>query len=752
MLLRYLTLLVGILFADKLFAQGFAMPDKKVKPKPVVVPKPVNNASKGRPVPKVVWGIDTFINPPSVVTASSHSEVEQAIMRLDYLDGEQDSAIHNFRDDNYDKIITEHFIVQTRKAQAYIENETFDYNPTLNLNIKKKYLKLIVRELDYVSRAAYRPDVEVATYKDLIVRIQEMAYANKEKRLDTYVEANADESTFRLIEIFSQDSITKYKLYNQLSLTKPQLIEHFPLMQLAKLDGFCNIMQKLASTKPNKILVYSTSTGEERQVIRRCNDAYLQQIIKLGDECKVPIKAIAFLDDYIKQNKTAAQIDSMCANEDAYYKALVLTHLNNKGISGHVVTRDLAALAKRYVQEVNELHEASDAKRFQCTDNMLPQDLYYLCVLGNQEIYTSSYLGIYKRLMQKLGKRTGTDLMQIMGYDKFRTFIRMCANYNTLSNFLGTMPENEGQLLMSKFAKGLGQNAQADIEGAVDVADAIGSISDAKLTTFLKKQINDEYNEANATKNKSARNIYLILSAIFDVSDSNSSFTKQFNLPPIASMPNSMVQTDSTVYEQMFFYGDEDGQVGYKSFLGSFDKNKWQIDATAQYWTIVRSINTKVPVIIYANKALQEPEDETAQARLAEYLQSQNINPHIIVHRGHSYHLENTIKAMTPSHRIIILGSCGGYQNLKEILARSPEAHIISTKQVGAFAVNTPIINSVNSTLYNGEDIVWNKMWTKLADGFKGNARNKELFDDYIPPHKNLGALFLKAYYNLESQ
>jgi hypothetical protein len=752
MLLRFLTILLCLACNSQVFAQGFAMPQKKTKPAPPAQVKLPINSGKGRPVPKVVWGIDTFINPPSVVTAAAHSDVEQAIIRLDYLDGEQDNAIHNFRDDNYDKIITENFIVQSRKAQAYIENETFDYNPTLNLNIKKKYLKLILRELDYVSKVSYRADIDIATYKDLIVRLQEMAYATKENRLDNYVAANADESTFRLLESFSQDSVTKQKLYNQLSLLQPHLIEHFPLMQLSKLDGFCNIMQRMASTKPNKILVYSTSTGEERQVIRRCNDTYLQQIIKLGDECKVPIKAIAFLDDYINQKKTAQQIDSMCASEDAYYKALVQTHLLNNGNSGHVITRDLAALAKRYVQEINELHEQSDTKRFSCTDAMIPQDLFYLCVLGNQEIYTSSYLGIYKRLMQKLGKRTGTDLMQMMGYDKFRTFIRMCANYNTLSNFLGTMPEAESQQLMSKFAKGLGKNKQADIEGAVDVADAIGSISDAKLNIFLKQQITDEYNEANATNNKSAKNIYLILGAIFNASDTNNNFTKQFNLPPIASVPNAIVKSDSTIYEQMFFYGDEDGIVGYKSFLGTFDRNKWTVDASAQYWTVVKSINAKVPLVIYANKALEEPEDEIAQARLAEYLQRQNISPHIIVHRGHSYHLESTIKAMNADHRIIILGSCGGYQNLKEILARSPEAHIISTKQVGAFAVNTPIINSVNSTLCNGDDIIWNKMWSKLADGFKGNARNKELFDDYIPPHKNLGALFLKAYYNLLSQ
>jgi hypothetical protein len=35
-------------------------------------------------------------------------------------------------------------------------------------------------------------------------------------------------------------------------------------------------------------------------------------------------------------------------------------------------------------------------------------------------------------------------------------------------------------------------------------------------------------------------------------------------------------------------------------------------------------------------------------------------------------------------------------------------------------------------------------MWKDLSKQFSGAA--KEKFDDYIPPYKNLGAIFIKAY------
>ncbi len=94
-----------------------------------------------------------------------------------------------------------------------------------------------------------------------------------------------------------------------------------------------------------------------------------------------------------------------------------------------------------------------------------------------------------------------------------------------------------------------------------------------------------------------------------------------------------------------------------------------------------------------------------------------------------------------------MLGSCGGYSNLAKILEYAPEAHIISTKQIGARDVNKPIIEAINNTVRAGKNIDWRLMWNNLDVYFTKSGRDKkDLFDDYIPPHKNLGALFIKAY------
>ena len=225
--------------------------------------------------------------------------------------------------------------------------------------------------------------------------------------------------------------------------------------------------------------------------------------------------------------------------------------------------------------------------------------------------------------------------------------------------------------------------------------------------------------------------------------------SQTLNLPPINLVRNKSLQSDSagTIYEQFFFYGDEDGKMSYNSFLTNFKDGKWKI-TNSQYWTTITSTTGK-PVTIFANLPLTEPEDEEAQKKLSEYLASKEIRPSIIVHRGHSYHLPTTIEHLDKNSRIVMLGSCGGYHNLGEVLGHSPDAHIISSKQTGAMAINEPIIKAMNNRLLEGKDIDWIAMWKELDTYFAPKKDQLERYKDYVPPHKNLGAIFIKAYRRL---
>jgi hypothetical protein len=210
-------------------------------------------------------------------------------------------------------------------------------------------------------------------------------------------------------------------------------------------------------------------------------------------------------------------------------------------------------------------------------------------------------------------------------------------------------------------------------------------------------------------------------------------------------MPINLLQDSAKrIVVQQFFYGDKDGANIFQAFLAGFNNGKWKIVQKPE-WVEVTA-KTGVAVTIYANKPLNEKLDLDAKAQLNlnNYLNTNNLMPSIVIHRGHSYHLRSTIEQLSPSAKLIILGGCGGYQNLHDVLQICPSAQIISTKQVGTGVINKGLINEISESLRMAQNLNWPALWSSMA--LKLGANYKDIFDDYVPPHRNLGAIFIMAY------
>ena len=97
------------------------------------------------------------------------------------------------------------------------------------------------------------------------------------------------------------------------------------------------------------------------------------------------------------------------------------------------------------------------------------------------------------------------------------------------------------------------------------------------------------------------------------------------------------------------------------------------------------------------------------------------------------------------SNKVAILGSCGGYQNISKAMDNAMDVQLVSTKQVGTVVVNSTLIQEITETIRLGKDLVWLDIWKQIGVKLQNNAQ----FKDYIPPYKNLGAKFIKAYNEL---
>ncbi len=529
----------------------------------------------------------------------------------------------------------------------------------------------------------------------------------------------------------------------------PTLSEH---PDLPNADSFIIV---IANKDPEIIYTHAAASDGLAERIHKNPDTLVKIIYRMA---KMPTgrQYFPFLDEIYAGNMTFEQIDSAIDNNSKYYKLLVKTEIDyadrvrhrdmplaKKDMDGRISSKALEV----YINEINALHESPDNVRFKVIDNLSPEELYYLAVSTEEEIYTSSYVrGVYPRIWKRMSR--ADSLLMNVRFDHFKKWIKMAANYNDLDDFLKRMDKQSSEVLMKAFVKGLDKTN--NLEDAVDVANSYASIADKQVQKLVLNEVQYNLQKAKAGNNRRGTDIYSILNILFLSMDSTNhvDVSKLLGIPPVYYMPNKNLQDSAgTIYVQQFFYGDEDGRNGYDQFRGLFDNSNWKVTSTAQ-WVVHTSTTKGAKVVIYSNKPLDEKKnlDADAQKALVEYLDTNGIGPTIVIHRGHSYYLRSTLQQLPSSAEIVVLGSCGGYQSLNKVLTTCPTAHIVASKQTGSQQINGPLIKGIMDVLRQGKTLNWQVLWANLAS----QGLPKDLFNDYIPPYKNLGALFIMAYNHIQ--
>lgn len=705
-------------------------------------------AQKDYSVKKDPWQAKELPAPIPINRQLYHDRIDRLQKQLDESDGKQNNKVEVYGNKTNTETLTNAIIGKVDQYQLAIENLPLEHwKKVTQLQNVEEHLKQISKESAWCRN---NPDY----VKDLINNY-EILYKkmDKQEELASYINNNFTRAFYGNQFMFKTDREALNAVYkNMVRIYPDEMVKKFN--EFSSLEAAQDMMAYLAPKKPNLILTYATSTSIERNAVRACQDPLVKKIVEIADKAKSPLRAIVFLDELHAGNLSLAQVNEMTKDNATYFKSLIEQRNKATVLSKKVLDRESKLQALEYVRLMNELHDSPDPVRFKCIETLNAKEIYYLLVLCSDEIYTSSFVGAFNRMLPKMAPLKGDAFLQSVNMDKFRTFIRMCAGYNKLDEYLKTIDEPNRNELMTKFVDKIDQKSNSDIAealdvaDAVDVADAIGSINDEKLVDFILSRLKENYERTYNDNNKRGLIIYFLLhtltTTVINPEMSNEQLQNDLKVPPITKISyKSLLDSAETIHQQVYFFGDEDGKASYANFLGNFKPDAWKIEKNANWATItsIKGNNT----VIYANAPLDEPQDEEAQAALNKHLESIGVKPNIIIHRGHSYHLPITLKNLKPYNKVIILGSCGGYHNLSTILNVSEDAHIISSKQTGTMHVTDPILRQFNARMLSGQDVNWIDLWSEV-DGMMNTAALQDKFNDYVPPHKNMGALFLKAF------
>ena len=523
-----------------------------------------------------------------------------------------------------------------------------------------------------------------------------------------------------------------------------------------------SLIKAVARKFPRQLYDYAAAGDRLGQRIRAIQDDPFVALVARMALSKSGQQYFPFVDNILQGRTTLEQIDAVKEDTLGYYRLLVATQRDyvKRALQGDTATES-KALARRledkarshFVTVINALHNEKDLQvRFKILQPLSAAELYYLAVSSDGTIYTSSFVrGVYPLMMSRIGNR-GDSLLKEIRFDRYRKFIKMAAAFNTLDEFLASFPtasragvEDPANTLMRAFVKNLDKTD--GLEDGADVADSYASIAETLQPVAKRMLENIRENQQESVRQGSRKGmvIYSILEKLFLSADSTRKIdlTKELGIPPVYQVPFKDLADDSgRVHVQLFIYGDKDGIGVFPGLVNMFNNSNWKIDPSSKYWVRITAAKGR-PVTLYLNRPLPEElnEDAKAQEELNNYLQGQGITPRVTINRGHSYNAPYTIAQMSPASKIVFMGSCGGYNMIHDILEKAPDAHIIGTKQIADAPVNNPFLRLLMEKLRTGNDIEWIGFWKELD-----KIVTDKIFEDYVPPHKNLGALFIKAY------
>jgi len=689
-----------------------------------------------------------------------HDFVDKQQKEILKSDGKADDQFRPSSDEEVNFYLTRTVTTTVDWVQYRIEKDT-----VLGSQAKIKYLRGLENVLKYFNNNWRRGNVNPARLPVIIDEYENCMRSDiANLPIDTIISHLPYDVGLNLLAAGIFDKNTAYQNCQYILLRKfctlhPDQV-FLKLRENTEVPFLDSLIIQAGYRDPGQLYDFAAANNRLAVAIRKVNDPLVSAVSKMALS-NSGRWYFPFLDEIMNHKMTIGDVDAVRDDSVGYFRLLVRTHLDyvqralNKDTAfgyKELEERIKTKATDIFVNTINSLHEVDNlAVRFKIIQPLTAEELYYLAVTTDGIIYTSSFVkGVYPLMMERINQR-GDSLLMNVKFDKYRKFIKMCAGYNTLSNFLNTFQkpknadeESDAEKLMRAFVGKLEESN--GLEDGVDVADSYASIVETikPLADKMLLNIKANYQRNVTSNNKRGIVMYNLLDKLFLSADTNNhiDLSKEFGIPPVYGVPFRALANDTgRVVMQVFFYGDKDGLGIFQGFKRMFDPKLWKI-TTTQNWITINSTKGK-PVSIYANLPLPEEDDldKKAQDALDTFLLRNNLYPTVVIHRGHSYNAPYTIDQIMPSAKIVFMGSCGGYYLINDILKHSPDAHIITSKQIGKTAVNQPFFNLLMEKVRTGNNIDWIPFWDELEKKVK-----VEGFEDYIPPYKNLGAIFIKAY------
>ncbi len=467
-------------------------------------------------------------------------------------------------------------------------------------------------------------------------------------------------------------------------------------------------------------------------------------------------RAAVFHDQILRGEMPLERALTLAAKPASYFHALVEMRLM-PGANRRVMDRLLEAQALPMARSVNDGKSAAQSADLRA---MSARDVFLLLAYGRAEEGEKGFANVFDQVFLPKLRAERISILRLlepMAFLQFRPFVAAAVANERLDAFLAACSDGERGRIVAAFVEGLDRSEQP-LADLVSAAEIVENLSPASRLREVANAIAANYQRADT---RPARAMYGLLAALADqrLKDADGAWIAiaapyKSTLSGIDTLLRApLFPREQLCVQRHFFYNDADGVESYESFRTFYETDKSWTLSEQDGWIRLRGENDGRRIEIFANIPINLNTTEHAgdseaalrrQQRVSQALSRAQLEPTIVVHRGHSYHVDKTLDYLNSSARLVFLGSCHGMGKMDIVMERAPAAQVIATRGVGTAGINDPMLKSLNDSLLRGTgDIRWPEFWQVQTSRF---GRSKT-FSEYVPPHKNTAADVLRAYY-----
>lgn len=489
----------------------------------------------------------------------------------------------------------------------------------------------------------------------------------------------------------------------------------------------------------------NSPTGQRvLELLRTSKSAQLQILSRIaadGDLSLTVRQRTAVFSAEIAAGRMTMSQAIQSAAESRYFGALANLRLSAAPSEIPALDRVLATYSEILFRTMGE--ESAQAPALA---QLSARDVYLVLTYGRTETDDVLFGAIFDRLL--IPKIRSTPLQKLLeqAHDlNLRHFMTAAIAHHRLDAFLSKAggPTEQAEVLARCF-RGL-----ESLDEMISAAEIVDAIQDPSRLRRLKEVVLQEYGRAGQNQA-----LYGLLAA---------SMARKLEDPvlqPVASRyaaylrepryldAEALFDERGICVEQYIFYDDDDANESYESFQQTYAHDpKWRWEDRGWYVHVAGAGTGGRQMEIFANvpHSVFAPGTDDRRHALAKLLLEQGRTPAIVVHRGHTWYVPESLEYLTSAARLVFLGSCRGMENSYSVIALANRAQLLATRGIGTTSINDALLRAINDELLSGgKTLDWERFWRSEEAKLGGNP----MFRDYIPPSRNAAAIMLAAYYD----